>query len=333
MNLVSQPSWHEILVQLQQRSEMFRSWMYELDLPGLAGGVLSVQARNEAQNNHLVRCRSVLAGCAQSVLGRLVSVEVEFDPSQRQVQPAAVEPDTLRADFQLDNFVVADENRMAFAALQRALLRHEPFLGLIFLHGPIGSGKSHLLQGYCREQRDRDPPSAGVYVSACGFIGGLTASFDGGFSQDYVDRLVAADVLALDDVEGFEGKKKSQEAFFHVLNARASADRQTLIAASRTPTALIGLEPRLISRFSAGLVIGVDAPGLETRLRILQQKNHAQCFGFPQPVLERLAERGSGKDLDDILARLDGLAHEHGGPATMDLVDDVFRTPRVCVVA
>jgi chromosomal replication initiator protein len=343
---ITQTVWQQVLAELRRCDKgQLRAWLYDLDLPRLAGGVLTVVARNEAQVRHLERCRESVARCAQVALGRLVSLDIRLDSERDESDPTPVagRSNGLRDDFTMQSFIVSQENQMAHAAALQVLQEPGGAYNPLFLHGPPGSGKTHLLQAICRAATDPplglppwspSPPlykggvhcaPRAIYVSASEFIARFTECFEEAMPQRFRRRLLEADLVALDDVEYFAGKARSQEELFHVVNGLLNSGKQLVLAADRSPGAIPGLEPRVASRLSAGLVVAMDSPGVESRMRIIEQKNQSGCYECPQEALRQIAERCTPRELDGVLSRLDEIAQAHSGRVTMDLVDEVFR--------
>jgi len=328
MTFITQSSWQQVVGELRKSNPAaMRAWLLELEPPTLAHGMLTIRARNDAQVRHLERARSAVAGAAQAVLGRLVTVDAQLDAEDRISVADVVrreDSNELRPDFRLDRFLVGPENRLAHAAICRMVQDRECPYSPLFLHGSLGSGKSHLLQAICRAMNESHGGEASRYATARQFIAGFTESFETAAPGVFRRQFAEADLFALDDVEFFAGKARSQEEFFHVLNGLLARGARVVLSADRHPGAISGLEPRLVSRLIAGLVVAIDPPALETRLSILKIKNQADCFEFPDPVLQRIAERCPVEDLDRILPRLNALSEAQGGGATMDLLEGLL---------
>lgn len=327
MTAISTASWRSILEELRRSDAgLLRAWLYDLDAPILASGILTIRARNRAQQIHLENHSSLLGQCAQTALGRLVSVQVELSEAMEEAADQRdSEAGRVRGDYRLDRFVVSPENQLAHAAGIRVLEPGAPFNPLFF-HGASGSGKSHLLMGLCREVSSAGIHAGGaLYRTAREFVADFTHSFDAGLSSEFRSRYVQASLVAMDDVQDFAGKSRSQEELFHILNARLSSGRPLVLAADRPPTTIRGLSDRLVSRFAAGLVLVMDDPGEETRLRILRQKNADASYGIPEEALEAVARRCTPRDLKDVLSRINAMAASQDSAVSMDLVEAVLR--------
>ncbi|MBT5738476.1 MAG: chromosomal replication initiator protein DnaA [Planctomycetes bacterium] len=214
-------------------------------------------------------------------------------------------PDGLRRDHTLDRFVVGRANRLAFSAALEVLRTPGVSFNPLFLHGGCGLGKTHLLQAITRqffiqgERRMRYLP-AEHFVHQ--FIGALQQKTLPQFRKIFRELRV----LAIDDIQAFAGKPRSQQELLETVDAIAQRGGQVLLACDVPPRKLDRLHQQLKNRFSAGLVALVDPPDLETRISILRQEVVRGGVHVPEEVIHHIAGevRNSSRELLGVLVRV-----------------------------
>ncbi|WP_205696220.1 chromosomal replication initiator protein DnaA [Conexibacter sp. SYSU D00693] len=216
-------------------------------------------------------------------------------------------PDTrLNPRWTFEQFVIGEANRFAHAAALAVAELPGQAYNPLFLHGPPGVGKTHLLH------------AIGNYVKAYG--GGLTvrcttveaftndfvASIQRGDMAAFKDRYRRADVLLVDDVQFLAEKVRTEEELFHTINALLEVGSQLVLTADRLPHDLERVEERLRERFAAGLVTDMRPPDAVTRLAVLRKRAHHDGVEVGEGVLELLAERiaGNVRALEGALIRV-----------------------------
>src|SRR5438552_11492271 len=140
-------------------------------------------------------------------------------------------------------------------------------------------------------------------------------------------QLRSADLLMIDDVQFIAGKESTQEEFFHTMNEIMSAGRRFVISSDRAPQDLDGLEPRILSRLSWGLVADINAADLELRLNIITKKLEALPeVKVPDEVVMYLAKRISSnvRELEGALNRIAAYAMMSGRPIDIDFTNEVL---------
>ena len=188
---------------------------------------------------------------------------------------------------------------MAFsAAMNVAMHPKETAFNPIFLFGPTGVGKTHLMHAIANKVFDDRrakglPPYKIVYVTCEAFTNDFLNTVLREKNQlEFHRRYREADVLLVDDIQFLAGKTQTQEAFFHAFNELITRRGQVVLTSDRPASDISGLEDRLVSRFQSGLSADIQLPTLETRLAILRQKAADRGFDaarFPG-VLEYVAE-------------------------------------------
>jgi len=227
----------------------------------------------------------------------------------------------LEARYTFDSFVVGKANEVAYNAARTLAEGGKLVFNPLFLHGGTGLGKTHLMHAIGHEYLARHPGAKVVYMSAEKFMFEFVSAMRAKDTFSFKQRLRAADVLMIDDVQFIAGKESTQEEFFHTMNELISAGRRLVISADRSPQDLDGIESRILSRLSWGLVADVNPADFELRLNILTRKlqNMPQAQ-VPQDVVMFLARRISAnvRELEGALNRVVAYAALSGKPVDID---------------
>ncbi|MGN0867087.1 MAG: chromosomal replication initiator protein DnaA [Oligosphaeraceae bacterium] len=302
-----------------------------------------------AENSYRKDVEAVMS----SVLGREISVvfqEGAYDlPVEEETVPAPVpmsrekeavsKPegnphalDNLNRLFSFQNFVVGENTRFAYNSCLEVAAHPGEAKNPLFLHGPSGLGKTHLLQAIARDVLERDPSKNVVYLTSEQFGNLYVEAVRTPGNQrmaEFRKRFRNVDVLLVDDVQFFQGKDSMQEEFFHTFNALYNSHRQIVCASDKIPQELPGLEKRLVSRFEWGLTVDITPPDLPTRVAILEEKQNSFTRKLPVDILEYLAQRikSNVRNLESSLltlqAYLDLVSPDKVGALTRSLVDKV----------
>jgi chromosomal replication initiator protein len=199
-------------------------------------------------------------------------------------------PRRLDHRYTFDSFVVGAGSRMAYSAATQVAERPGARYTPLFIFGPTGLGKTHLLHAVGHEILARHPQHRVAMMSAEQWVNEFIETshdkrFDA-FRRRYRDDV---DVLLIDDIQFLAGKPQSQDEFFHTFNALYEAHKQIVVTSDRFPHEIAGLEDRLKTRFQWGLVADVRPPDAETRRQILARKAIDLGCALPNEVLEFVA--------------------------------------------
>lgn len=270
--------------------EAVSTWLAGAELVSCRDGRAVVRARDAA---HARALRQRYAGALAEALGTVVGsrVEVEFlvegaGAGAGQLQPEWGVERPLNPAFTLEGFAEGDCNRLALAAVRGALDRPGTLYNPLYVHGPPGTGKTHLLQAACREAGRW---GRAAYLPAEELAARLAAPR--AESEGFRRALRSLDFLAMDDVQVLAGRESSQEEVFHAFNALYNGNRQILAAGDRHPRELGALPGRLVTRLSWGLVAALEPPRFEARLKILSMKAARLGAALASRDLEALAAR------------------------------------------
>jgi chromosomal replication initiator protein len=189
--------------------------------------------------------------------------------------------------YTFDTFIVGSSNQLAFAAAQKVVESPGKAYNPLFIHGPAGMGKTHLLHaiGHAATAEGLDA----LFVSAEQFTNELVSAIRGGEIEDFRRKYRSVDVLMVDDVQFFGGKERTRENFFHTFNALHADNRQVAVTCDCPPRSIPQIQEQMRSRFEWGLVTDLQPPDFETRLSILQAKAKREGVEIMPDVLEIIA--------------------------------------------
>ncbi len=218
-----------------------------------------------------------------------VSDTPQQHPSYPQVRQNTDNSPTIVRRLTFNTFVEGSNNRMAFnAALAIAKdpgNRYNPF----FIYGGVGLGKTHLMHAIANTILADNPSKTALYVSCETFTNDYIDSIRSRKMDAFKKTYRSVDILLVDDIQFIANKEGSQEEFFNTFNTLHQSNRQIILAADRPPTAIVGLEDRLSSRFGWGMVVDIQPANLETRMAILARKAGEKGVTLPEDVAEFIA--------------------------------------------
>jgi chromosomal replication initiator protein len=226
-----------------------------------------------------------------------------------------------------DQFVIGDSNRLAHAAALTVAEMPAQAYNPLFVCGPPGVGKTHLLSSIATLLLSHNPGLVVRCTTGEAFTNEFLGALSGGRTDGFKASFRQVDVLLVDDVQFLERKAKTEEEFFHTFNALYDAGRQIVLSSDRPPRDLQALEDRLRERFEAGLVADIKPPELATRLAILRKRAHHDHIELADTqVLQTIAERVklNVRALEGALIRVVAFSSLTGRPLTVDLTREVL---------
>jgi chromosomal replication initiator protein len=246
--------------------------------------------------------------------------------------PPAPEPAScaLSPKFTFGQFVIGDANRFAHAAALAVAELPGQAYNPLFIYGPPGVGKTHLLHSIGNYVRCHGDGLVVRYATVEQFTNEFVGALQSHSSQA-VDRFKGryrhTDVLLVDDVQFLESKAKTEEEFFHTFNALLETGSQLVLTSDRLPRDLGALEDRLRERFEAGLVTDIRPPDRATRLTVLAKRVDHDRIALADPgVLEVIADRITTniRALEGALIRVVAFASLKGRRLDAELATEVL---------
>ena len=283
MHTAPEHIWPQIQAELRRAvtDSTYHLWLAPLRPHSFDGDVLLVTAPEEIRTWVADRFSRVLQTCAASVLGPQATVSVLPEgaaaPSATSAAAASAgaQPgptESFNPKYTFDQFVIGDGNRLAHAAALAVAEMPGQAYNPLFLYGPPGLGKTHLLHAIANYVRDCSDGISVRYTTLEAFTGHFVRALKSSSIEEFKRRYRTTDILLIDDVQFLERKAKIEEEFFHTFNALYETGAQLVVTCDRTPRDMGSLADRLRERFESGLVADLRPPDLATRLTILRKR-------------------------------------------------------------
>jgi chromosomal replication initiator protein len=208
-----------------------------------------------------------------------------------QPGPLPIKVDSLHSDYTFNSFVVGRNSEFAHAASYN-VARHPGIDGYnpLFICGPVGMGKTHLLHAVGNHIRSHIPELRILYISAERFLNDFMSALRRSETEKFRTRFRdSADVLLVDDVQMIGKGQATQDEFFHVLNTFLDRRKQVVLASDRMPKDIINIEDRNRSRLEWGLIADISMPDFETRVAILRYKAERFSVKLSEEVIQYIA--------------------------------------------
>ena len=233
----------------------------------------------------------------------------------------------LNPRYSFDNFIIGDRNRLAWAAAKGVADRPGTAYNPLYLYGGVGLGKTHLMQAIGNEIISKTPQKRVLYVSCEQFTNEYVAAVQKGKTEQLKQKYRGVDVFLMDDIQFMAGKDGTQEEFFHTFNTLYQENKQIIMTSDKVPSDIKGLEERLASRFTQGMIADMQLPNLETRLAILQAKCEEKNITIEPDILLYIADRVESniRELEGALTTV-LLQIEAGGGSGMESVQAALKS-------
>ena len=328
--------WDDIRQELQRETPdfKFQIWIEPLELAGLDGKTLYVRApehiRTSVADRYLPLLRRAAARCfdKHAVVQVVGAGWVPPSPPERAGPPAPpTEAGHLMPKYTFEQFVIGEGNRFAHAASLAVAELPAQAYNPLFLHGPPGLGKTHLLHAIGNFVQRYGAGLRVRYATSEEFTTQFVEAVRSKRTGDFKDDFRQADVVLIDDVQFLAGRAKTREEFFHMFNALLGSGRQLVISSDCSPDELPDLEARLAERFRSGLVAELEPPPADVRRAILAKRSRIDDLEVSEEVLAEIAERvdSSVRALEGALIRVVAYASMKSEEPTPGLVRHVLR--------
>lgn len=211
--------------------------------------------------------------------------------STNQAQSVAGHLPRVRSDYTFQNMAVSSSNQLAYVSCQTVAKNPGTMYNPLFIYGPVGVGKTHLMQSIANEVYQKNPDKKIIYITSEEFTNEVVEAIRTNTTAKMKKKFRSSELLIIDDVQFLAGKEKIMEELFHTFNSLVDASCQIVLSSDRPPHEIKKLEKRLSSRFSGGLTVDIEAPDFELRCAILLIKAKKYNIELPMDTAKAIAEK------------------------------------------
>ena len=316
----------------------FKLWINPLEPVKLEDNIAYFTVKSPFQKDIILKnYEKLLLTALSETLGFDVSIQIDvtedapdmIKPSQQGEKQAELNKSLKSAEYEytFDTFIVGRSNEFAYAACTAVAKNSGTTYNPLFIHGPSGLGKTHLLSAISHEIAKNDPSKNIIYVTGEIFANELIEAIKKGDTSEFHRKYRSADVLLVDDIHFIAGKESTQEEFFHTFNELHKVNKQIVLTSDRPPKDIKTLEDRIRTRFEWGLIADISLPDFETRVAIIKRKAELLQLDLSDEVAEFIANRlkTNIRQLEGAVKKLKAANHLVGTPVTIAMAQNVIR--------
>ena len=257
-----------------------------------------------------------------------------------EIKDSILNYNRLNSNLNFDNFIVGSSNQIAFSSSKKIceqISRYNP----LYIYGGVGLGKTHLLNAIGIELEKQTNV---MFISAERFMYHFIKSIKKNDMVNFKDFFRKSSVFIIDDIQFIRGKEGLQEEFFHTFNSLIDKSAQIIISADRAPMKLDRVQERIKSRLAGGLVVDIDAPDLELKIKIIKkrlediQNQFKETSNISEEVINFIANESKTnvRELIGVLNRVVTFSRIHKKDLTIsdckNILKDVFNQAKIITV-
>ena len=317
----------------------FDLWFKDIKIISFSEKEAVLETCNKVKKNFLeTRYKSLLTDAFKNIIGFdmniviTLSKEENFSPSFFKPQPEVVskpEPDvteqisepTIISKYTFENFIVGESNKFAYSACVAVAKSDGIAYNPLFIWGPSGLGKTHLLCAITNEIKKNNPGTKIVYKKGDDFTNEFISSLQNKTVPQFREKYRSVDVLLIDDIQFIAGKESTQEEFFNTFSKLYESEKQIILTSDRPPKDIRLLEDRLRTRFEWGLIADIQPPCSELRTAIIKKKAEELDLKIDNEIIEFLAEKlqNNIRQIEGAIKKISAISTLTASPVTMDM--------------
>ena len=328
--------WAKVMGHMEQRlgSVTVAAWFDDAEIVELTEEHLILHSSSEFRREIIRRrCAEYVHDALKEIFDSNAKLLVFSDEELNEYQNKDKKKETrYNLEFSFDNFVVGPSNRLAHGAAIAVATRPGNVYNPLFIYGPPGVGKTHLLYAIANGIRESNPNANIVYIKGDEFTNELIAAITSGKNIEFRNKYREADLFLIDDIQFIAGKEATQEDFFHTFNKLYEEHKQIVMTSDRKPSDIQTLEDRLRTRFEWGLLADIQPPDYETRMAILKSKAVQIGLDLSDDVLHYIANNitNNVRQIEGTVKKIMAYRDLHEMPMNLNnisrAISDMFKT-------
>lgn len=234
----------------------------------------------------------------------------------------------LDSEYTFDTFVVGSSNKMAHAASIAVARNPAEDFNPLFIYGPSGIGKTHLIKAIANEVKKNNPDFKILFVKGDDFTNELIESIAKKRMSQFKDKYRTVDMLLVDDVQFIAGKISTQEEFFHTINNLFENHKQIILTSDKPPKEIKPLEDRIRTRFEGGLIVDIQPPDTELRIAIFKRKSEIMNVSLSNEVITFICEniQNNTRQIEGVIKKLGAFKFIDDTPITIDRAKELLES-------
>ena len=286
--------WAKVLSHMEDRlgAVTVSAWFDDAEIVELTEEHLILYSSSDFRREIIRRrCTEYIQDALKEIFNSDAKLIVFGDKELANYQSRGKQKTTMdfNPQFSFENFVVGPSNRFAHGAAIAVSNNPGQVYNPLFIYGPAGVGKTHLLYAIANGIRKTNPNANIVYIKGDQFTNELIDAIKSGKNIEFRSKYREADLFLIDDIQFIAGKESTQEEFFHTFNKLYEEHKQIVMTSDRKPSDMVTLEDRLKTRFEWGLLADIQPPDYETRMAIIKNKAYSLGLDLNDEVCNYIA--------------------------------------------
>lgn len=247
--------------------------------------------------------------------------EISYRPADSFINSSTA---IFDSNYTFENFIVGDSNKFAHAVSIAVANNPANQYNPLFIYGSSGLGKTHLIKAIANRISKNFPNYKTIFVKGDDFANEMIAALGNRRIPEFKEKYRKVDVLLVDDVQFFGGKKAIQEEFFHTINTLIENNKQIILTSDRPPREIKELSDRITSRFEGGVLADIQPPDTELRIAIIKSKCENLNINLSNDVLTYIGEniKSNVRQIEGVIKKLGAYMLVNSKPITIDIAKE-----------